>query len=352
MARAGRRPATSTRCSSWTSATVEPSLAGPRRPQDRVAARRQLPDELPRLGVTRRPPPASNGADRRRRRAGSPARRRPDGDRAATAASSRSRSGGRPPTSGTARWPSPRSRRARTPRTRRSWSAPGSSPGTPSPAACRSPRPSRRRSRPGSKAVTGYLERGRADGAARDARVRARGLRLHDVHRQLRPARRADRRGRSRPRAGRRGRAVGQPQLRGPDPSARPGRVPRLAAARRRVRARRAASTSTSPRSRWARAPTARPVMLADIWPTPGRDPRGHRRVRSTRSCSARPTRSSSRATSAGARCRSPTGDRYAWDAASTYIAKPPFFDGLTLEPAPVARHRRRPRPGASSATR
>ena len=31
-----------------------------------------------------------------------------------------------------------------------------------------------------------------------------------------------------------------------------------------------------------------------------------------------------------------PSGDRYAWDDASTYIAKPPFFDGLTFEPAPV----------------
>ena len=32
-----------------------------------------------------------------------------------------------------------------------------------------------------------------------------------------------------------------------------------------------------------------------------------------------------------------PDGDRYAWDAASTYIAKPPFFDGLGFEEAPVA---------------
>jgi aconitate hydratase len=31
-----------------------------------------------------------------------------------------------------------------------------------------------------------------------------------------------------------------------------------------------------------------------------------------------------------------PEGDRYEWDARSTYIAKPPFFDGLTAEPAPV----------------
>ena len=27
-----------------------------------------------------------------------------------------------------------------------------------------------------------------------------------------------------------------------------------------------------------------------------------------------------------------PSGDRYAWDPDSTYIAKPPFFDGLTAE--------------------
>jgi len=31
-----------------------------------------------------------------------------------------------------------------------------------------------------------------------------------------------------------------------------------------------------------------------------------------------------------------PTGARYAWDDASTYIAKPPFFDGMGPEPAPL----------------
>ena len=31
-----------------------------------------------------------------------------------------------------------------------------------------------------------------------------------------------------------------------------------------------------------------------------------------------------------------PSGDRYAWDEASTYIANPPFFAGLTAEPAPL----------------
>ncbi len=30
-----------------------------------------------------------------------------------------------------------------------------------------------------------------------------------------------------------------------------------------------------------------------------------------------------------------PSGDRYAWDPQSTYVARPPFFEGLTAEPAP-----------------
>ncbi len=32
-----------------------------------------------------------------------------------------------------------------------------------------------------------------------------------------------------------------------------------------------------------------------------------------------------------------PAGDRYAWDPASDYIALPPFFEGLTAEPLPIA---------------
>jgi aconitate hydratase len=31
-----------------------------------------------------------------------------------------------------------------------------------------------------------------------------------------------------------------------------------------------------------------------------------------------------------------PTGDRFVWDEDSTYIRNPPFFDGLTLQPAPL----------------
>src|SRR5205823_327731 len=55
----------------------------------------------------------------------------------------------------------------------------------------------------------------RADPGPRRARLPARGLWLHDVHRQLRPARGCDRRRDRGQQAGRRLRAVGQPQLRG-----------------------------------------------------------------------------------------------------------------------------------------
>ena len=31
-----------------------------------------------------------------------------------------------------------------------------------------------------------------------------------------------------------------------------------------------------------------------------------------------------------------PTGDTFAWDAKSTYVRKPPYFDGMTMDPKPV----------------
>ena len=77
------------------------------------------------------------------------------------------------------------------------------------------------------------------------------------------------------------------------------------------------------------------PVMLADIWPSPDEirrvigesiDPELFRRTYAVvfdgdERWQALPI---------------PDGDRYDWDPRSTYIAKPPFFDGLTVEPAPV----------------
>jgi aconitate hydratase len=78
-----------------------------------------------------------------------------------------------------------------------------------------------------------------------------------------------------------------------------------------------------------------RPVMLAEIWPSP-------EEVRSTIAESVSPElfRKTYAAVFDGdERWRAlpvPDGDRYAWEPASTYIAAPPFFEGLTAAPAPV----------------
>ena len=77
------------------------------------------------------------------------------------------------------------------------------------------------------------------------------------------------------------------------------------------------------------------PVFLADLWPKPEEirqviadsiDPELFRRTYAT-------------VFEGDDRWRAlpvPLGDRYAWVEGSTYIAKPPFFDGLTLESTPV----------------
>ena len=76
-----------------------------------------------------------------------------------------------------------------------------------------------------------------------------------------------------------------------------------------------------------------RPVYLADIWPEPEEirtvigesiDPELFRRTYAT-------------VFDGDDRWRAlpiPSGDRYAWDAASTYVAKPPFVDGVAAKPA------------------
>jgi aconitate hydratase len=73
------------------------------------------------------------------------------------------------------------------------------------------------------------------------------------------------------------------------------------------------------------------PVFLADIWPEPAEIRAGDRRVDRPRAVPP-DLRGRLRGRRALATLPIPDGDRYAWDEASTYIAKPPFFDGLTLE--------------------
>jgi aconitate hydratase len=77
------------------------------------------------------------------------------------------------------------------------------------------------------------------------------------------------------------------------------------------------------------------PVMLADIWPSPDE-------VRAVMAASIDPElflETYGTVFEGDDQWRSitiPAGDRYEWEASSTYIANPPFFTGLTAEPAPV----------------
>ena len=78
------------------------------------------------------------------------------------------------------------------------------------------------------------------------------------------------------------------------------------------------------------------PVYLRDIWPT-------EREIQETmlKAVNAKMFREQYADVFSGdERWRSlkvPTGDRFAWEPDSTYIRNPPFFDGVTLEPAPLA---------------
>ena len=126
--------------------------------------------------------------------------------------------------------------------------------------------------------------------------------------------------------------AVGQPQLRGPDQPGREGQLPRLAAALRRLRARRDGWTSTSSPSRSAPGRTGSPSTCA----TSGRAPRRSARrspAPSAPTCSRRTTPTSSRATSAGGRSRCRRGTATTGPTRPT-SAGPPFFEGMDPEPA------------------
>jgi len=78
------------------------------------------------------------------------------------------------------------------------------------------------------------------------------------------------------------------------------------------------------------------PVMLADLWPSSAEiaEVVGER-VRSEIF-----TRNYASVFDGDDQWRTlpvPAGDRYAWDAQSTYVALPPFFEGLPAEPQPIA---------------
>ncbi len=79
-----------------------------------------------------------------------------------------------------------------------------------------------------------------------------------------------------------------------------------------------------------------KPVRLADIWPS---DAEVQELL--TRSIDSQMFRNSYASVFKGdehwASIHVPAGQRYAWDAKSTYVKHPPYFEGMTMTPAPLA---------------
>ncbi len=184
----------------------------------------------------------------------------------------------------------------------------------------------------------------RADRAARAARLQPRRLRLHDVHRQLRAALAGDLRRRQRGRPGRRLGALGQSQLRGPDQPGREDELPRLAAAVRRLRARRhdgrrpAARPARPRRARRGRLPARHLAVEQEIAKTVGEAVQADMFRKSYGEVFAGDERWNG--------LDVPEGERFAWDADSTYVRLPPYFDGMPAEPRERHRAVRRARAG------
>ena len=311
---------------------VVPSLAGPKRPQDRVAlTERQgrLPRGARRPAVRRRRRGAPAATTRRSPSPSRPPTRRRSEPATATASAAPSPSRRAPRARGRSPSASDAARRrdartaqtfeldhghvviaaitsARTRRTRRSCSAPACWPARPWRAGWSASRGSRRRWRPGSKVVTEYLDR-----AGLTEPLEALGFHLVGYgcttcigNSGPLPEEISARGRRARPR-GRLG-ALRQPQLRGPHQPRREDELPRLAAAGRRLRARRH-DGHRPVNDPLGRTPTARTSTCA----TSGRPPRrsrGRSRRRCSATCSASATARSSRATSAGTALEVPDG--------------------------------------------
>ena len=202
---------------------------------------------------------------------------------------------------------------------------------------------------PGSKVVTEYLRKSGPSARSRDPGLRRRGLRLHDLHRQLRPAP-------ARGGEGDRRRAAAWPRPSSPGNRNFEGRVSphvkaNYLASPPLVVAYALAGTTdidlaTEP---LGTAADGTPVTLADIWPSQ------EEIAELEASIDAEMFASSYANVFDG----NPTwnaipvagGDLFEFREESTYIQEPPFFQGLTLEPPAAARHPRAPGSWRSSAT-
>ena len=193
----------------------------------------------------------------------------------------------------------------------------------------------------------GLPDRSRPDAVAGGAALPSGRLRLHHLHRQQRAVAGGDLRGNRRQRPGRGGRAERQPQLRGPRPSRGAGQLPRLAAAGRGLRPGRPRGRRSQDRSLSARARTASRSTCKDLWPT----------QQEVRDAVAKSVHSDMFTKEYGEVFKGdehwqslpmPEGDLFRWDAKSTYVKNPPYFDGMKPKPDAGEGHKRRPRLGGA----
>ena len=187
---------------------------------------------------------------------------------------------------------------------------------------------------PGSQVVTDYLNESGLSEDLERARLRPRRLRLHDLHRQFGPAGRADQQGDQRQGSGRGQRAVGQPQFRRPRVARLPRQLSRIAAAGGRLCAQGHRPVRHGQRADRHRARNGEPVFLKDIWPTNEEvraliDAHVHSEMFRRRYADVYHGDERWRAIEVTG------GETYAWPAESTYIQNPPYFTGMTMTPTP-----------------
>ena len=128
-----------------------------------------------------------------------------------------------------------------------------------------------------------------------------------------------------------------QPQFRGPRLARRARQLSRLAAAGRRLCAQGHGDRGHGRRRRSAQATDGADVYLQGHLADERRDPLADRPASSTATCSAPAMPTSTRATSAGGRSRSPAATPMPGRPARPTSPNPPYFEGMTMTPAPPA---------------
>jgi hypothetical protein len=189
--------------------------------------------------------------------------------------------------------------------------------------------------RPGFAGGHRLPQEGRRAGGPGEARLLRRRLRLHHVHRQLRPAAGRSVQGHRGERTRRGVRALGQPQLRRPRAPRSEDELPGLAAAGGRLRAGRHGRHRPD-HEPIGHTPDGKDVFLRDIWPS-------NKEIGDTISRTVGPELFAQnyadvfKGDSRWNQIASPEGESYKWDGGSTYIKNPPYFDGMTMHVGSIA---------------